>query len=72
MGSIRILNNSGHSSTIYDPKVDAEVEDAKALFESERERGRTMIRTDVDGEGEVAKRFKPEADYVSIPRIAGG
>jgi hypothetical protein len=72
MGSIRILNQRGHSATLYDPEVDAEVEDARALFEAEQARGRMLIRTDKEREGEVAKKFDPHGDYTSIPRLAGG
>lgn len=71
---MRIMDSSGDTKTIWDPKNKDEVKAAKELFEKLIGKGFSAFRVDKKGEkAERVKEFDPEIGaLIMVPRIAGG
>lgn len=68
------LDKSGDTKIIWDPDNPAEVEAAKATFDSLKKKGYLGYKVDRKGEkGEVLKSFDPEAEkLIMAPQMVGG
>lgn len=71
---LNVLDTTGHSRTIWDPNVPAEVEAAKATFDGLRAKGYIAYQVKKDSEaGEIMRTFDPEAGKMILsPPLRGG
>lgn len=74
MGEMSILNASGDTKVIWDPKNEDEVEAAEAQFDTLMDKGFTAYKVKKDGKkGKVIKEFDPKAGkIIMVPVVAGG
>lgn len=69
-----ILDNTGHTKTIWDADNEDEVENAKATFDRMIKKGYQAFKVKADGtEGAVMKKFDPTAEKMILaPALQGG
>lgn len=69
-----ILNHTGHAHHIWDPSRPAEVEAARAMFDSLRAKGYVAYTVKEDHTpGDSMREFNPQAGKVILrPGVAGG
>ena len=74
MGQLRILDGSGDTKVIWDPKNDDEVEAAEEQFDTLIEKGFKAYSVKKDGtKGRLTKKFDPEAGkIIMVPSMQGG
>jgi hypothetical protein len=68
------LNRTGDTKLIWDPDKAAEVDAARAMFDSLKKKNYLAYRVDRKGEkGEVIKEFDPNAEKIILaPQMVGG
>lgn len=71
---LAVMGRSGDTKTIWNPRNAAEVEVARATFDSLKGKGFAMFKVDEDGEqGEQMRTFDPKAaKMIAVPPIAAG
>ncbi len=74
MGEMFALDRSGHQSVIKWGRTEREIEAARNIFQTYKERGFTMFRmTEDDSRGGRLDEFDPEAHgIIAVPRMQGG
>lgn len=74
MGHMSVMDSSGDTKTIWDPKNKDEVSAAKAMFERLIEKGFSAFSVDKDGgKAKRVKDWDPDIGaLIMVPRIAGG
>jgi hypothetical protein len=74
MGEMSVLNSSGDTKVIWDPKNEDETEVAEEQFDALTKKGFTAFKVDKKGDaaGKMTK-FDPNAGkIILVPQIAGG
>jgi len=73
-GMLHVLDGTGDTKVIWDPKNPDEVEAAKAQFDVLRKKGFLAYTVNKKGDkGEVITKFDPDAEKIILsPPIAGG
>lgn len=74
MGTLQVMDSSGHSSHAIDPSDRFSVEKASALFAELLAKGYTAAERPSDGKGDstVTRSLNPQAETVLYPRLKGG
>jgi monomeric isocitrate dehydrogenase len=74
MSELAVMDRTGDTKTIWNPAVDAEVEVARAAFNTLKKKGYAIYSVDKDGEkNTVMHTFDPNAaKLIAIPAIVGG
>jgi hypothetical protein len=73
-GEMAILDRTGHSRQIWDPRNPDEVEAARATFNKLKGKGYIAYKVKPDGsEGEIMTTFDPQAEkMIMAPPVVGG
>jgi hypothetical protein len=74
IGTMQIMDRSGHTSVTWDPETPAEVRAARETFNSLRSEGYNAFRVEEDNErGERITTFDPKAGKIMmVPQLVGG
>lgn len=74
IGTMQIMDRSGHSSITWDPARPIEVSVARDTFDKLVKEGYSAFRVDADNEqGERITRFDPQAGKIMmVPQLRGG
>jgi hypothetical protein len=74
MHEIAVLDSTGDTKTIWDPRNPEEVEMARETFERLKKQGYSIFRVKKDGEkGEQMHKFDAEAEkMICVKRVVGG
>lgn len=71
--ALKIMDQTGHSTTMFDPEVKDEVKEAKAKFDKAVREGMLGYRIDGPGQGSALDTFDPEArEIIMSPQLRGG
>jgi hypothetical protein len=72
--TMHVLNGTGDAESTWDPAIPAEVDAARAMFDSLRGRGYlAYTATEGGGKGDILHEFDPEAGRIVMSRpIVGG
>lgn len=72
--TLSVMDNTGDTKTIWDPRKPAEVEAARATFDVLKKKGYMIYRVGADGEkNTVMHSFEPAAEkMIAVPAIVGG
>ncbi len=73
-GELSILDKSGDTKTIWDPDIAAEVEVARAAFNTLVNKGYSIFKVNKEGnKGVKMHEFDPDAGkLIAVPRIVAG
>ena len=71
---IAVLDHTGDTKTIWDADNDAEVEVAKAAFDTFKKKGYMIYKVGKDGEaGTAMNKFDANAEkMIAVPPVVGG
>lgn len=71
---LAVMDGSGDSKFMWDPKNEVEVAAAKAQFDALKKKGYIAFTVDKKGEkGEIIREFDPELEKIIMtPPLAGG
>lgn len=71
---IAVMDRTGDTKTIWDPRNDDEVEMARTTFDTLKRKGYLIYRVGKDGEKDaVMHKFDPKAEkMIAVPGIVGG
>lgn len=77
MGTLNVMDPSGHSTHSVDPNDRVSVENAERLFAELMAKGYTAAERpgngkEAQGEAKVTRTLNPEAETVFYPRLRGG
>ena len=73
-GELAVMDHTGDTKTIWDPKNEVEVDLARATFDTLKKKGYLIYRVGTNGEKGVAMTsFDPKAEkLIAVPPIVGG
>lgn len=71
--TLRVLDQTGDTATVYDPTNVEDVEAVRKTFDEMKALGYLSYKVGEQGEGdEVIRTFDPDADIVMSPQLIGG
>lgn len=74
MGTMSIMDSTGDTKLVWDPKEKTEVETARKAFQALLDKGFVAFRVAKEGgKGEKIKEFDPLAgSIIMVPKLVGG
>lgn len=73
-GMLEVLDHTGDTKLEWNPRVQAEVDVARGMFDGLKAKGYLAYKLDRNGEkGEVIRTFDPDAERIVMnPQMQGG
>lgn len=74
IGTMNIMDQTGHTTTTWDPQKPDEVDAARAQFDTLTRKGYQAFRVEgADNRGERLREFDPKAGKIMmVPQLVGG
>lgn len=73
-GELAVMDHTGDTKTIWDPRNEAEVDAAEATFNTLKKKGYAIFKVNAEGEkGTKVNTFDPSAGkMIAVPPVVGG